>query len=168
MKTLFRVASAAAIVALISPLPLLAADTHADRFMRKAIEGNLAEVKVGQLAQQKGATAGVRHFGAVLEQDHSQANQQAIAAASSSGVTPPSQPDDKQRAEYQHLASLSGSEFDRAFLREMVKDHEKDIAEYRKEAKSTSGPAESYAAASLPTLKKHLRLAKSLKRDAGG
>jgi putative membrane protein len=166
MKNLLGFVSAAAIVAILSPPPLWAANTHT--FMQKAIEGNLAEIKVGQLAEQKGATAAIRHFGAVLEQDHSQANQQAMTAASSTGLTPPTEPDRKQRAVYQQLASLSGGAFDRAFLQEMVTDHKKDIAEYRKEAKSKSGPAASYASASLPTLEKHLRLAESLARAPTG
>ncbi len=124
---------------LAAPLAL-AANTKADAFIQKAIEGNLAEIKVGQLAQQKGATEGVRHFGTVLEQDHSKANQQAMTAASSMGVTPPSEPSPKEQAEYQHLASLSGSQFDKAFVKAMVKDHKKDIAEYKKEAEGEQQP----------------------------
>jgi putative membrane protein len=49
----------------------------------------------------------------------------------------------------------------------MVKDHKKDIAVYKREAKS-SGPAASYAAQSLPTLHKHLQLAESLERHPSG
>lgn len=169
MKTRVGTLTTAAMAAAILATPLaLAANSKSDAFMQKAIEGNLAEIKVGQLAQQKGATDGVRHLGAVLEQDHSAANSQAMTAASSMGVTPPSQPSAKERAEYQHLASLSGNRFDQAFVKAMVKDHKKDIAAFRKEAKAGSGPAASYAKASLPTLRKHLQLAESLERQPSG
>lgn len=169
MKTRVGIITAAALAAAILATPLaLAANTKADAFMRKAIAGNLAEIKVGQLAQQKGATAGVRQFGAVLEQDHSAANSQAMSAASSMGVTPPAEPSAKERAEYRHLAALSGSRFDEAFVKAMVKDHKKDIAAFRKEARAGSGPAASYAQNSLPTLRKHLQLAESLERQPGG
>jgi putative membrane protein len=168
MKTLVGFVSAAALAcALAAPLAL-SADTKADAFMQKAIEGNLAEIKVGQLAQQKGASEGVRHFGTVLEQDHSTANQQAMTAASSMGVTPPSQPSPKEQAEYQHLASLSGAQFDKAFVKAMVKDHKKDIAEYKKESKSSNSPAANYAQQILPNLQKHLQLAESLERHPSG
>ena len=166
MRTLAGFVSAVSLATLLSPLAL--AGMQGSTFMRKAIEGNLAEIKVGQLAQQKGASEGVRRLGAVLERDHSKANQQAIAAASAAGVTPPTEPGEKERAEYQRLAALSGARFDRAFVKDMIKDHEKDIAEYRREAKAGGDEAATYAKASLPTLEKHLRLAESLERRPGG
>jgi len=169
MKSRAGILSAAAMAAIFAaPLALAANPTRADAFMQKAIAGNLAEIKVGQLAQQKGATEGVRHFGAVLERDHSKANQQAMSAASSMGVTPPAQPSSKEQAEYRRLASLSGSEFDKAFVKEMVKDHEKDIEEYKKEAEATKSPAANYAQETLPDLQKHLQLAESLERTPSG
>lgn len=169
MKTRVGILSAAALAVAILSAPLaLAANTKADAFMKKAIAGNLAEIKVGQLAQQKGASEGVRHFGTVLEQDHSKANQQAMAAASSMGVTPPAAPTPKQQAVYQRLASLSGSQFDKAFVKAMVKDHKKDIAEYKKESKMSNSPAASYAQQTLPDLHKHLQLAESLERQPSG
>jgi putative membrane protein len=168
MKTVVGFVSAAALGAMLASPLALAANTKADAFMKKAIEGNLSEIKVGQLAQQKGASEGVRHFGTVLEQDHSMANQQAMTAASAMGVTPPSQPSPQEQAAYQHLASLSGSQFDKAFVKAMVKDHKKDIAEFKKEAKASNSPAANYAQQVLPDLQKHLRLAESLERHPSG
>lgn len=168
MKTFVGFVSAATLASMLAAPLALAADTKADAFIQKAIEGNLAEIKVGQLAQQKGATEGVRKFGTVLEQDHSKANDQAMSAASSMGVTPPAEPSAKEQAIYQHLASLSGKEFDKAFVKAMVKDHKKDIREFKKEAKASNGPASSYAQTSLPTLEKHLQLAESLERHPSG
>lgn len=168
MKTRVGTITAAAFAAAILSSPLALAATQPAAFMQKAIEGNLAEIKVGQLAQQKGATEGVRHFGAVLEQDHSKANQQAMTAASSMGLAPPSEPSSKEQAVYQHLASLSGSQFDKAFVKAMVKDHKKDIAEFKKEAKTSNSPASSYAQQVLPDLQKHLQLAEALERRPSG
>ncbi|HEX5206898.1 MAG TPA: DUF4142 domain-containing protein [Steroidobacteraceae bacterium] len=168
MKTLVGTITAAALASMLAVPLALGAGTKPDTFMRKAIQGNLAEIKVGQLAQQKGASEGVRHFGSVLEQDHSTANSQAMTAASSMGVTPPAEPSMKEQAEYRHLAALSGAKFDKAFVKEMVKDHRQDIAEYEKEAKTSNSQASSYAEQSLPVLKKHLQLAESLERHPGG
>lgn len=169
MKIQIAFLSAAAMAAAVLAAPVaLAAQTHADAFMEKAIQGNLAEIKAGQLAEQKGATEGVRQFGEVLVQDHSKANQKAMTAAASMGVTPPAEPNAKQQAEYERLASLSGRKFDKAFVKAEVKDHRKDIAEYKKQAKSTNSPASTYASASLPVLHKHLRIAETLERKPGG
>ena len=54
-----------------------AKDTPGQKFIGKAIEGNLAEVQMGQLAQEKGTRDDVKSFGRMLQQDHSAANQQA-------------------------------------------------------------------------------------------
>lgn len=169
MKTRPGTITAAALAAAILAAPLaLAANSTGNAFMRKAIEGNLDEIKVGELAQQKGATEAVRQFGTVLEQDHSAANEQAMSAISSMGATAPSAPNRQGQAEYERLAALSGVRFDRAFVKEMVKDHRKDIAVYRKEASTRDGPAASYARQSLPVLHKHLQLAESLERHPSG
>lgn len=168
MKTRVGIITAAAFAAAILSSPLALAAAKPAAFMQQAIEGNLAEIKVGQLAQQKGASEGVRHVGAILEQDHSKANQQAMTAASSMGLTPPSEPSAKEQAIYQHLASLSGSRFDKAFVEAIVKDHKKDIAEFKKEAKTSNSPASSYARQVLPDLEKHLQLAEALERQPSG
>src|SRR3954463_8087722 len=68
------------------------------KFITKAIEGNLAEVQLGQLAQQKGTGDGVQNFGQQLVTDHTAANQRATAVAGQMGVTPPSEPNKQQAA----------------------------------------------------------------------
>jgi hypothetical protein len=45
-------------------------------------------------------------------------------------------------ADYDKLAKESGPRFDRAFASHMVMDHEKDIAEYKKEAKRSDAAGE--------------------------
>jgi putative membrane protein len=136
------------------------------KFITKAIEGNLAEVQLGQLAQQKGASDGVRNFGQQLVTDHTAANQRATAVAGQMGVTPPSEPDKQQKAVYDRLSKLSGDAFDRQFVKHMVDDHKKDVAEYQKEAKRRNDPAAGYASETLATLQLHLQTAQSLAKDS--
>jgi len=138
-------------------------------FIKKAIEGNLAEVKIGQLGQQKGASAEVKTYGQMLVTDHGAANDKAMAAAQAAGVTPPTAPSTKQQKTYDSLAKLSGEKFDQRFAADMVQDHKADVAEYTKAAKGT-GPVADYAKAALPTLKEHLQKAEALEKDvkAGG
>ena len=63
-------------------------DRASQTFITKAIEGNLAEVQMGQLAQEKGASEGVRSFGQALQQDHAAGAQKATAVATQLGVNP--------------------------------------------------------------------------------
>lgn len=133
-------------------------------FIKKAIEGNLAEVKMGELGEQKSSNATVKAFGKMLVTDHGAANEKALAAAQSAGVTPPSSPDSKQKTTYEKMSKLSGEKFDREYAEEMVSDHKKDIDEYTKAAKG-SGPVADYAKATLPTLKEHLQKAQALEKE---
>ena len=98
----------------------------------------------------------------MLQQDHSAAAQKSSAVASQLGVTPPTEPNKKHKAMHDKMAKLSGDKFDKAFASEMVKDHKKDIADYKKAAKMQNDPAGAYASETLPTLEKHLETAQSL------
>ena len=132
-----------------------------DEFIKEAIQGNLAEQKVGKLAQEKGQSQGVKAFGAHLEKDHAAANKNAMEAARSLGVTPPTEPNQKQKDIYDKLSKLSGSEFDKEFVKDMVKDHKKDVHEYTEHSKAMDASG-TYAKETLPHLKQHLQEAESL------
>lgn len=141
-----------------------ATNATGDRFIKEAIQGNLEEVKIGQLAQEKGSSREVKDFGAALAKDHQAANENATQAAQEMNVTPPNKPGPKQQAVYQKLSALSGEQFDHQFIKSMVKDHKEDIAKYQQEAKR-SGPAADYAKQTLPKLREHLKMAEDLQRS---
>ena len=63
--------------------------------------------------------------------------------------------------------SCPALEFDRQFAKEMVEDHQKDIAAFQK-ASSMSDAAGMFAKDTLPTLQHHLQMAQSLNKDATG
>jgi putative membrane protein len=150
-----------AIIAMLTASPAFAAGKPSQTFLKKAIEGNYAEVQMGKLAQQNGQNEDVKKFGQMLADDHSAANQKAMDAAKSLSVTPPDGPNAKQKAEYQKMSKMTGARFDRDFAMHMVADHKKDIAEYKKEAKQSDAAGE-YAKAEIDVLQKHLDTAKSL------
>ena len=135
-----------------------AKDQH---FMTEAIEGDLAEVNMGKLAQQKGQSDQVKQFGQALQQDHGDHLQKAQQLAQQNGITVPSEPNKQQLAIYNRLDALQGNRFDQAFAKAMVRDHEKDIAKYKKEAAAKS-PLSDFAQQTVPVLQKHLDMARSL------
>ena len=130
-------------------------------FLKEAIEGDLAEVDMGKLAQGKAQSQAAKQFGQMLEQDHGQHLQKAKEMAQQMGLTPPTEPNAHQKKMYDELSDLSGAQFDKKFAQEMVSDHKKDINKYEKEAKS-KGPLASFAQKTVPTLQKHLQTAESL------
>jgi len=156
-----RLLIAGLVAGLIISSPSFAQDKASQKFLKEAMEGNLAEVQMGELAQKNGGSDRVRSFGQMLQKDHSDANTKAKSAANSLGMSPPNAPNSKQKAMYDRMSKMSGQNFDREFAKHMVEDHKKDIKEYEKEAKKNDA-AGAYAKEALPTLHKHLETAQSL------
>src|SRR5581483_10268084 len=104
----------------------------ADRqFVKKAAEGGLAEVQLGQLATEKAASPEVKQFGQRMVDDHTKANEQLKQVASDEGVTIPDKLSAKDAATKARLEKLSGKAFDHAYMRDMVMDHTKDVSDFR-------------------------------------
>ncbi len=154
-------------VALLSIAPAVqAAPDSGKDFVKQAIQGDVSEVQLGKLAEEKGGTAQVRDFGKTLVTDHSAHEQKADSLAKAEGVTPPNQPTDEAQQEYQKLSQLSGKQFDKEFASYMVKDHEKDIKDFQQEADNKSdGQVAQFASETLPTLHKHLSMAQSIEKQ---
>ena len=143
--------------------------TAADRqFVKKAAQGGLAEVQLGQLATEKAASPEVKQFGQRMVDDHTKANDQLKQVASDEGVTVPDQLNAKDAATKARLEKLSGEAFDRAYMHDMVLDHTKDVSEFRMESKNATDPAvKNFAKETLPTLESHLKEAKSIAPKTG-
>lgn len=130
-------------------------------FLTDAIQGNLGEISVGELAQKNGESEGVRSFGKMLVDDHSAANATAKALAMKHDLTAPTEPKAEAKEVHDKLAKLSGDAFDREFAKAMIDDHKKDIEEFADQAEG-SGDVANFAKETLPTLQKHLQTAQSL------
>jgi putative membrane protein len=151
--------------ALVAGVSVAALAKTEKEFISDAIKGDNSEIAMGQLALDKSASEPVKAFGRTLIDDHAKAKTQASTVASQIGVSPPGDmSSDAQRA-MTKLQKLTGHEFDQEFARVMVEDHQKDIAEYKNEAASGRGPVQQLAAQTLPTLEKHLQMAKSLSAE---
>jgi putative membrane protein len=130
-------------------------------FLTEAIQINLAEISVGDLAQKKGGNDDVKSFGKMLVDDHTASNTKATSLAQANGVTPPTEPKPEDKKKHDELAKLSGAEFDREFAKAMVKGHEEAISKFEAASKGDDDIAK-FAQETLPTLQKHLKTAQSL------
>jgi putative membrane protein len=127
-------------------------------FMKKAADGGMAEVELGKLAAEKGSSPEVKDFGQRMVDDHSKANEQLKLLASQKHVDLPQQPTAKHAATKAKLEKLSGQDFDKAYVAEMVKDHKQDVAEFQRESKNAhDDDLKSFASQTLPTLQDHLK-----------
>ena len=137
--------------------------TSDQEFVKKAARGGLAEVKLGELAQEKGSSDAVKDFGKRMATDHKIAGDKLTDAASKENMVVPGDLDSKDQALYDRLSKLSGGAFDRAYAREMVKAYQKDIAEFQREAANgTDSTIRDFASQTLPTLQEHLRQAREM------
>jgi putative membrane protein len=152
---------------------LFASPAHAqsedESFATEAASGGMAEVKLGQLAQQNAASDVVKEFGKRMETDHSRADEQLRQAASQDNVSIPTEMGKKDQATYERLSKLQGEEFDKAYARDMVVDHENDVMAFKKEASQGQHPQiKKFAAETVPTLEEHLKLARQMEQSVGG
>src|SRR5437016_6129071 len=142
MNKMNRIAMLLSVALSASAVGAMAKDQPSQTFLKKAIEGNYAEVQMGQLAQKNAQNDDVKNFGKMLADDHSAANQKALDAANKLGVSAPTEASAKQKSEYEKMSKLTGAAFDRMFARHMVEDHRKDLTDYRKEAKEKDAAGE--------------------------
>lgn len=143
-----------------SPAGMTMAD---ETFMKKAAQGGMAEVELGQLAAQKASSDQVKQFGQRMVDDHTKANDQLMQLAQQEHVKLPTQPSAKDKATKAKLENLSGKEFDEAYMTDMLKDHKKDVAEFDRESKNAKDPAlKNFAEQTLPTLREHLNQAQQI------
>jgi putative membrane protein len=109
-------------------------------FVRKAMEGGMAEVQLGQLALGKASTPDVKQFGQKMVDDHTKLDDQMQPLAQQLGVAAPTKLSKKDETEKAKLQSLSGAQFDDAYIKLMLKDHKKDASDFKDEAQHTQNP----------------------------
>jgi len=163
--------TALALVGLLFAVPAVAAEVPRGdaKFIKKAAEGNLAEVKLGELAQQRAASDAVKEFGKRMATDHQKAYDELKQLAAQKGVAVDTALDRGHQRVYDRLAKLSGAEFDRAYMKEMAKDHDKDVKAFQKEADKAKDPdVRAWASKTLPTLQEHQQQAKQVLASVQG
>jgi len=120
-------------------------------FVKNAAKGGMMEVAMGRVAEKNASDSEVKNFGARMVNDHSKANEDLKAIAKEENVEWPAE---KEASKWKS---------DKGYMDAMVKDHEKDLAEFEKEAKDGSDPkVKSFADKTAKTVRKHLEMAKEI------
>jgi putative membrane protein len=135
-----------------TPAPLSDKDKG---FIQDAAKDGMMEVEMGKMGQKQAKNAEVKKFATRMVTDHSKANTELKALAKKKGVTLDA------AAPKEH--KMDDATFDKDYMDQMVKDHEKDIKEFEEEAKDgNDADVKAFANKTLPTLKKHLEMAKEI------
>lgn len=137
------------------------------KFVLEAAEGGQMEVELGKLAQQKASSDAVKQFGQRMATDHAKAGQELAQLAAGKGVELPKQPAQKTQMAKDRLTKASGAAFDREYVKMMVKDHEKDVAAFKRESQQAKDPdLKAWVTKTLPTLEDHLQVIKQIESQA--
>ena len=132
-------------------------------FVRETMEGDNAQVAMSQLAQQKSSSDDVKQFGQKMVQIHSELNQQLQPAAKQLGVDEPKGPSKKQKQEIAKLETLSGPDFDTAYIQAMAKQQQHDLKGFKDEATAGQNPNVQMAAKQdAPILEQHYQVLEKL------
>jgi putative membrane protein len=136
------------------------------KFVKDAALGGMSEVELGKLAVQKASDDNVKQFAQKMIDDHTKANDQLKQVASKENIPVPDTLDSKHKSQIDKLAKLSGPDFDKAYAKEQLKDHQSDVKDFSAEAQAGSDPnVRAFASSTLPVLQQHLELAKNLNKS---
>lgn len=146
--------------------------TAADRdFVSDVTEAGMAEVELGKLAAEKGASADVKQFGQMMVTDHSKSGDALKQIASRHNLTPAMMLSDEHARLKDRLMTLAGNDFDREYMKAMVEGHETvvDTLDDRTDGTTpnrtdnvVSMAINEWATTTLPTTRKHLEMAKQI------
>jgi putative membrane protein len=136
-------------------------------FVSDAMQGNLAEVQLAQMAQQKSQSQDVKQFAQKLANDHTQMNQKWFdPVARQLNVSEPKSPSKKDKKLMAKLEGLNGDEFDKEYISAMLKDHQDDLKKFKQEADATQDPnLKQIATQGSTVISQHLQLAEQVAKN---
>lgn len=141
---------------------------NAQSFLEKAAEGQQAEIAMGRLASERAGDEQVKQFGTQMMEDHQKASKEIQLLAIKEGVVLPTELTGKHKDKQEEFAQLSGDAFDRAYIRYMLRDHQKDVKEFERHSKAIRAPrVQRWAEETLPLLRQHLQTAQRIASSIG-
>ncbi|HYG54796.1 MAG TPA: DUF4142 domain-containing protein [Burkholderiales bacterium] len=136
--------------------------------LTRMAQSDMAEIEAGKLAAKNASSPEVKKYGEHMVQEHSKMLEEGGKLAKAKGVTPPSAPDKKHQAALKKLEGLSGEEFDRRFMQQMVRDHEEAMKLGERVAKNAKdSELKAHAEKAAPHIKEHLAQARKLHDSLG-
>lgn len=141
--------------------------SHDLKFVSEAATGGMTEVKASQLAVDKAINPDVKSFAQKMIDDHTKANLELKTLAEGKGVTMPTDLTSSQQSHIDDLTKLGGDDFDKAYVKMMVKDHQSTVDLFQHYSGVDSSmlhkPADDadlkeWIRKTLPTLQDHLTM----------
>lgn len=138
------------------------------QYVEEIGQGSIYEFAIAELAVERAQSETVQQFATKVLDDHAQYNKMVLMLARQKSMTIPVFLIDEDRQKVQRMMGLYGSNFDRAYLKEMVKINSEDISKAEKEANSAQDQdVKTFVTTFLPGDREHLKMAKELQSSMG-
>jgi putative membrane protein len=139
------------------------------KFMMMAATSDMNEITLSNQALSKSSNEEVKKLAQMMVDDHTKSTEELKPIAMSKNVTLPTEADAKHKSALEKMSAMSGSDFDTAYVKMMVKDHEKAVSMFQKEADSgKDAEAKAFAAKTLPVIQGHLDMSRNLMNNMSG
>jgi putative membrane protein len=133
-------------------------------FMVFAADAGMTEVEAGKAAESKTTDPKVKAFAADMIKDHTAAGNDLKSLAATKNITLPTAISEEHQKALSDVSAKSGKDFDKAYINQMVDDHQKVVDKFEDASKNAKdAEVKAFAAKTLPTLQAHLEHAKMLK-----
>jgi putative membrane protein len=142
----------------------VAVDSSDVTFAKNAAGGGMAEIQLSKLAEQKSTNAKIKDFAAMMVTDHGKAGDTLAVIAKNKNITLPSALDADHQKIYDDLSKKAGADFDKAYVKVMVGDHEGALKLMQGEAANgKDADLKAFAGKVAPTVQMHLDAANKIK-----
>ena len=150
----------------VAPQPVKggSADVKADRkFIQEVGAGNMMEIRLGQLAQQKATGSDARRLADRLVADFTRWQDRWTGMASRNGMPFKPGMGDLHREKVERLQKASKAQFDRVYVRTVIENLESMLPYFQKEGRAArSAPVRNLVEEELPALQQNLAMAKRI------
>ncbi len=132
-------------------------DKNDSKFVTDIAEACIAEIKVGNMAKQKGHDKRIKNFGAMMIKDLTKGKTKLATLAKTKKIALPDSISTDDQKEIDDLAKKSGKDFDSAYLNKTRADHKKALELFQNAAAHAyDKDIKSFAGKNMPNLKRHL------------
>ncbi|MDF2190297.1 DUF4142 domain-containing protein [Paraflavitalea sp. CAU 1676] len=125
-------------------------------FVVDAVSGNIAEVKLAQLAIEKSSDKEIKDIAKSLEADHTAALNDLRTLATNKAISIPTDEPDKTKEQIKDLSDDQPADFNKNWVKALMDKHEKTISDYEKELNNSKDEdIKAWITKVLPVIRTH-------------
>ena len=134
-----------------------------EEFMKMVATGGHNEMGLSKVALSKNVSGATKDFANMMITDHTKAGNELKPIAESKNVMLPTDMDAEHKALEDQMQNLSGEELAQKYAQQMVTDHQKTVDVFQSEIQNgKDAEVKAFASKTLPTIQKHLEMARNL------